>query len=103
MGNRRAQRARDRQRQRKYDRVTARIQERTFEGRDGQRRCRRHGKVTYRTEDVAHVALIEHARSPDVDPGLVVYHCEFTGGWHLGHPGGWKSLQRVMELRGGTG
>lgn len=83
-----------------------RITERSFErgrlrlGNDGRYRCTRHNKLFYPTKETAHDGLVEHARNPQMDPGAVAYGCDFSAGFHIGHPGGWKSLQRCLELAG---
>lgn len=69
----------------------------TFEDDRGLRRCKKHGKVYYGKEGKAHAGLIEYLRHPQSDPGAVTYGCNYTRGWHIGHPGGWKSLGRLMD------
>ncbi len=64
-------------------------------------RCKRHGKIVYRTTELAHAARIACIKSGTYDPGLSIFGCGLTHGYHLGHPGGWKSLQRIGELSGG--
>lgn len=60
-------------------------------------RCKRHGKLCWPTAETAHAARVASLRTGRYDPGLEVYRCDRGDWWHLGHPGGWKSLQRRME------
>lgn len=70
---------------------------RAFRGRDERIRCQRHGKVLHPSEEDAQARLIEITRGGTHDPGLVVYECKSSGAWHTGHPGGWRSLGRLIE------
>lgn len=62
------------------------------------KRCHLHGKLSWPTPEIAHIARVESLRTGAYDPGLVVYRCDRGEWWHLGHEGGWKSLQRLMEV-----
>ena len=65
--------------------------------------CNRHTKATYLTEVHAHDAMLDYFKQGG-DPGALVYRCKTTRGWHFGHPGGWKSLERIInESAGDTG
>ena len=66
------------------------------------RRCLKHGKIYYSTDTKAYKALLEYLRHPQGDPGAVIYGCRYTRGWHIGHPGGWKSLARVEAEASGV-
>lgn len=51
---------------------------------------------------MARAAQVESLRTGMYDPGLAVYRCDRGDWWHLGHEGGWKSLQRLVELEGAS-
>lgn len=74
----------------------------TYTDERGLRRCKKHSKVYYGTEGQAHAGLIAYLRHPQSDPGAVVYGCQYTRGWHIGHPGGWKSLGRLIDEADGV-
>ena len=78
------------------------VMARTYVDDRGMRRCKQHGKVYYGTEGKAHAGLLEYLRHPQGDPGAVTYGCRFTRGWHIGHPGGWKSLGRLIDEADGV-
>lgn len=80
----------------------ARLKRTTHIGDDGLRRCNKHGKVYYGSAGKAHEGLIAYLRHPQADPGAVTYGCRYTGGWHIGHPQGWKSLGRLMDEAAGV-
>lgn len=84
----------------KLARREAAIRANTRVSADGRRFCRKHDKVWYRTPADAYAALIECARGGRHDPGLAWYRCGFSRGYHVGHSGAWKSLQRLLEAAG---
>jgi hypothetical protein len=65
--------------------------------RDGVRLCIKHGKRWYPSESEAGHARGEIIRAGTHDPGLEAYPCAASKGWHLGHHGRWRSLDRLIE------